>query len=194
MRDIAENWSDKDTAMFTAHCSCGHPRDQHVLSLENVDPEKDFDDPCLELTIYYTGIWHDPYEDVLQSWQQWAKNTPGRLWRRFKVATCLLFRGYTANEHYAFVFDSEEQIRDYILALQGAIKKISPPKDLVATLLDARETVLFERMRTMTVGIGAVEENEAERTMILRKRWLVELLDRIDLQLQALGAAPPQDH
>ncbi len=119
MRNLAEHWIDSHSAMFTAHCGCCHRQDQHVLSFDNVADAGE--EPLIELSIYYTGRWHDPHEDPRWGWGRRLAFLPHTLWHRVRVAAGILFLGRTENEHYAFVFNDRESIESYVEALRKAL-------------------------------------------------------------------------
>ena len=102
----------EDAVFYRAGCSCGDKSCDMVLALEKGDW---IDDRKLE------GITLGVFKDV--HWgDEWETEDPflKRIWRRVTCALRMLVCGYVEMNGW-FIFEDEEQIRDYIKALEEGI-------------------------------------------------------------------------
>lgn len=115
---ISKTAEGKDYIYFRASCSCGNDRDSHVIKISD-----DLDNlGIIEMSFYSTQwdcIWfNNPDRD-----KETFRNFWWRLKRRVVNSFKLLFFGYYETE-VDFMFQGEEQIKDYINALQEGLNKI----------------------------------------------------------------------
>ena len=117
--NIAVNMKFDDSIYFKAMCDCGENSHIHTLELS-----KDGDDNFKEISLaLYANVSYDYWNEKFDSMEPWYNQIYMKIfdyWRRIKKAIVLIFTGYIKAEEY-FMFQSEEQIRDYINALEEGI-------------------------------------------------------------------------
>ena len=110
-----------DLIFYKAQCSCMDDHDIHTLVLEH---DKDINDIVMTLQAkvnYHEGWCHKVGIFTNLLWKLQTYN------RRIKNVVKLLFTGYI-EEEATFIFNSEEQLKDYLSALQDGLSKIQKEK------------------------------------------------------------------
>lgn len=108
MKKIMELDEYEDAIFYRASCSCGDQRQDTSLYLE-LDRETDMIYLHLFSEVYYSSYWTD----------NWFIDK----WYRIKDALRLIFTGKIKIEN-TFLFEGEEQIKDFINMLQIGIEKL----------------------------------------------------------------------
>lgn len=108
----------KNYIFFRASCSCGNDRDSHVIEISNELANIG----VIEMSFYSTQ-WDCIYFNNPGSDEEILRNFWWRLKRRIVNSFKLLFFGYYETE-VNFMFNGEEQIQDYINALQDGLDKV----------------------------------------------------------------------
>lgn len=108
---------------YKAHCACGGDDCIHTIHLE-VSSE---DYPELSMTLYSNvsyDYWNEKddyyYPGEISLWESFQHRL-SNLGRRIKFSWKLITTGYIKQQS-SFLFSTEEQITDYIKALQEGIK------------------------------------------------------------------------
>lgn len=108
----------KNSIFLGASCDCIDSRHSQMMIME-------YDDEIgkATLTIYmpiYASVWEryadSWYEKVLNFFRNWRK--------RLSMCYDIIFKGYLEHEG-DFIFKGEDQIKDYISALEQALEKIN---------------------------------------------------------------------
>ena len=108
----------RDCIVFRAACSCNDPSDDLWISIE-------LDEKYKLLNLVFSanvGIYYDDYnidDSILEKLKKFLNN----LYYRFKKSFKLLFTGYIKMET-DFIMDNEENIRDFLSAINNSIDKI----------------------------------------------------------------------
>jgi len=111
--------SGREFIFYRAECSCGSDNHAHIIEISKADANLG----CLEMSFYSTQVdrdwWKVPNKDnpyaIRNMW--WAFK------RRIRFAFNILFRGYFETE-VDFMFNGEDQIRDYIKALEEGLEHV----------------------------------------------------------------------
>ena len=100
-----------DWAVLRASCACGDSDHMHDISVSIEE-----DAPGV-IVSFDTNIEYCAYQT------EWHGNIFQRIWSRTKAVCSIIFTGRLTMSS-TFVFDSEEQVRDYIQAINDTIIEI----------------------------------------------------------------------
>lgn len=115
---FTNDFGNAETIFLRASCGCGHDTCSHTLEVSYEDLDGYFND--LVGVNIYGKMWYREYHS--------QENFFKRLWYRIRDGIKLIFGGYI-EMHYDFTFQGEEQINDYIEALQETVEKIKESKE-----------------------------------------------------------------
>lgn len=108
------------SVFYNAQCSCMHDKHAQTITL-------DIDDDVIMLSIYstiwthYNTSWCNTWQEKLEQWYNSQK-------LKWKQVFKLIFTGQVEAEN-EFMFYGEEQIRDYIAALEQGLEKLNCIKE-----------------------------------------------------------------
>lgn len=102
-----------DDVFYRASCMCGSEDCDMVLEIEH---DKELDQ--IILTLYKNVNWHDG----------WSNNFFTRFWERLKTSMKIMFTGHFQMTE-AFIFENEEQIREFTSTLESGIIKINENRE-----------------------------------------------------------------
>lgn len=120
---ISKTSEGKDYIYFRAACSCGNDRDSHVIEISD-----DLDHLGVIEMSFYSTQWDCIYFNNPDLNKETFRNFWWRLKRRVVNSFKLLFFGYYETE-VNFMFQGEEQIQDYINAIQEGLAKVIKARD-----------------------------------------------------------------
>lgn len=118
---ICEISSGKTYVFYRAECSCGSDNHSHVIEISQ-DPF-DTKHSILEMTFYSTQVDKDWWKLPDKNHRFALSNMWWAFKRRIKCAFNILFFGYFETE-VNFMFHGEDQIQDYINALNEGIERV----------------------------------------------------------------------
>jgi hypothetical protein len=108
---------------YKAECACSLPNHSHIIEIS--DSMSDLG--ILEMTFYSTQVDKDWWKIPDKDHPHALKNMWWAFKRRIVCAFNILFKGYYETE-VDFMLQGEEQIRDYINALEEGLAKIKNEK------------------------------------------------------------------
>jgi hypothetical protein len=110
-----------DTSVFyNVQCSCMSDKHAQTITL-------DIDDDVIMLSIYST-IWTHYNNRWCDTWQEKLEHFYNSQTLKWKQVFKLIFTGQVEAEN-EFLFQGEEQIRDYIAALEEGLEKLNSIKE-----------------------------------------------------------------
>lgn len=115
--EYKEGLNGNPSIYYTAVCGCGDPAHSKILELE-------FDDNGIEIQL---NLHYELNTDTYH----WHTNPFQKIWNRIKFATKVLLKG-RIEVNGDFLFHGEEQIEDYIIALNEGKKKLAKWKKEIA--------------------------------------------------------------